>query len=112
MRAPPTRRPAPPVLHPRALIDAIVEVTRPTPDDIIADPACGTGGFLIAAHSYLRKHHIKGLSREAHRAPTGRPHPWQRTRHRHRPSRRDEHAAPRHRHQRRPQPRHGRRRPC
>ncbi len=49
---------------PRALIDAIVEVTRPTPDDIIADPACGTGGFLIAAHSYLRKHHMKGLSGE------------------------------------------------
>lgn len=49
---------------PRPLIDAIVEVTRPTPDDTITDPACGTGGFLIAAHSYIRKHHMRDLTRE------------------------------------------------
>ncbi|WP_406091282.1 SAV_2336 N-terminal domain-related protein [Streptomyces sp. NBC_01013] len=53
---------------PRALIDAIVEVSRPTPDDIIADPACGTGGFLIAAHTYLRKHHMQGLPGEKREA--------------------------------------------
>lgn len=46
---------------PRALIDAIVDVMQPTPDDTIADPACGTGGFLIAAHTYLRNHHMRDL---------------------------------------------------
>lgn len=49
---------------PRALIDAMVEVTRPLPADTITDPACGTGGFLIAAHSYIRAHHMQDLTRE------------------------------------------------
>ena len=31
---------------PRPLIQAIVEVMCPGPDDIICDPACGTGRFL------------------------------------------------------------------
>lgn len=52
---------------PRALIDAMVEVMQPTAEDTIADPACGTGGFLIAAHSYIREHHIKHLTREQRR---------------------------------------------
>lgn len=38
---------------PRALIQAIVDVMRPVPDQTISDPACGTGGFLLAAHAYL-----------------------------------------------------------
>jgi type I restriction enzyme M protein len=41
---------------PRALIDSIVHVMRPSLDDIIQDPAAGTGGFLIAANRYIRKH--------------------------------------------------------
>lgn len=49
---------------PRALIDAMVDVMQPGPKDTITDPACGTGGFLIAAHSYIRKHHMRDLSRE------------------------------------------------
>ncbi|WP_045876484.1 class I SAM-dependent DNA methyltransferase [Pseudofrankia sp. DC12] len=49
---------------PRALIDAMVEVTQPRPDDTISDPACGTGGFLIAAHRYIREHHLRTLSRD------------------------------------------------
>ena len=32
---------------PRPLINAIVEVMQPKPDDTILDPACGTGGFLL-----------------------------------------------------------------
>jgi len=42
---------------PRALISAMVEVMAPQPDQTICDPACGTGGFLLAAHDYLVKHH-------------------------------------------------------
>ena len=42
---------------PRALIKAIVDVMRPEPKQTINDPACGTGGFLLAAHEYLNKNH-------------------------------------------------------
>ena len=42
---------------PRPLIDSMVAVTKPTLNDVIQDPAAGTGGFLIAAHHYLREHH-------------------------------------------------------
>ena len=38
---------------PRPLIRAIVDVMRPSPDDTVCDPACGTGGFLLAAHDYI-----------------------------------------------------------
>ena len=38
---------------PRPLIKAIVEVLRPEPGMTIYDPACGTGGFLLAAHDYI-----------------------------------------------------------
>jgi len=38
---------------PRPLIKAIVEVMRPQPGMTINDPACGTGGFLLAAYAYL-----------------------------------------------------------
>ncbi|HEX7964857.1 MAG TPA: class I SAM-dependent DNA methyltransferase [Gammaproteobacteria bacterium] len=41
---------------PRPLIQAIVDVMRPQPGETICDPACGTGGFLLAAHSYIRNH--------------------------------------------------------
>ena len=38
---------------PRELIKAIVDCVRPGPDDTVCDPACGTGGFLLAAHDYV-----------------------------------------------------------
>ena len=41
---------------PRPLIQAIVDVMRPGPGTTICDPACGTGGFLLAAHEYIHKH--------------------------------------------------------
>ena len=41
---------------PRPLIDSMVEVMKPTLDDIIQDPAAGTGGFLISANRYIRDH--------------------------------------------------------
>jgi type I restriction enzyme M protein len=42
---------------PRPLIAAMVDVISPKPGQAICDPACGTGGFLLAAHDYLAKHH-------------------------------------------------------
>ena len=42
---------------PRALIRAIVDVMRPKPGDSICDPACGTGGFLLAAHDFIAEHY-------------------------------------------------------
>src|ERR1700737_408124 len=41
---------------PRALLRAMVDVMRPEPGKTIHDPACGTGGFLLAAHEYISKH--------------------------------------------------------
>ena len=41
---------------PRELIKAIVDVMEPQPDDTVCDPACGTGGFLLAGHEYVVKH--------------------------------------------------------
>lgn len=38
---------------PRPLIEAIVDCVEPQPGELIIDPACGTGGFLLAAHAYL-----------------------------------------------------------
>jgi type I restriction enzyme M protein len=38
---------------PRELIKAIVEVMQPKPKDTIADPAAGTGGFLLRAYDYI-----------------------------------------------------------
>ena len=42
---------------PRPLIKAMVEVMRPKPGEMVCDPACGTGGFFLAAHDYLSKNH-------------------------------------------------------
>ena len=39
---------------PRPLIRAIVKVMRPKPEMTVVDPACGTGGFLLAAYDYMR----------------------------------------------------------
>jgi type I restriction enzyme M protein len=40
---------------PRPVIRAIVELMQPTPSMRIADPACGTGGFLLNAFEYLNR---------------------------------------------------------
>lgn len=43
---------------PRPVVRAVVEVMKPRPWMAIADPACGTGGFLIAAHEYLSRQSV------------------------------------------------------
>ena len=46
---------------PRHIIQLMVELTAPTPTDVICDPACGTGGFLVAAGEYMRENHPEVL---------------------------------------------------
>ena len=50
---------------PRPLIRAMVEAVRPAPGMTICDPACGTGGFFLAAHDYISRHYA--LDREQKR---------------------------------------------
>jgi type I restriction enzyme M protein len=38
---------------PRPLVDALVECVDPKPGETICDPACGTAGFLLAAHDHV-----------------------------------------------------------
>jgi type I restriction enzyme M protein len=47
---------------PRALINAIVTIVDPDPTESLHDPACGTGGFLLAAWEHMR---AKPLARNA-----------------------------------------------
>lgn len=42
---------------PRHIINMMVELMKPTPEDIIIDPAMGSAGFLVAASEYLRNNH-------------------------------------------------------
>ncbi|MBT9314550.1 type I restriction-modification system subunit M [Leptothoe spongobia] len=50
---------------PRHIIRLMVELTAPTPKDVICDPACGSAGFLIAASEYLVDHHNKVIYKDA-----------------------------------------------
>lgn len=49
---------------PRSLIKAMVACVRPEPMKTIADPACGTGGFFLAAYDYISKPKNFTLTRE------------------------------------------------
>ncbi len=51
---------------PRPLIQAIVDVIQPAPGETICDPACGTGGFLLAAHDYVATHHALDRDEKKH----------------------------------------------
>ena len=42
---------------PRHIIKMMVEMMQPKQTDTIADPACGTAGFLVAAGEYVHEHH-------------------------------------------------------
>ena len=50
---------------PRALTDFMVQMIDPKPGEVILDPACGTGGFLTSAISYMRNHYIKRVDDES-----------------------------------------------
>jgi len=51
---------------PRPLIKAMVEVMKPEPEMTICDPACGTGGFLLAAHDYISSHYQLDIEQKKH----------------------------------------------
>lgn len=57
---------------PRHIINMIVELMKPTPEDTIIDPAMGSAGFLVSASEYLRKNHndlflVEGLKQHFHK---------------------------------------------
>jgi type I restriction enzyme M protein len=47
------------VLTPRHITKFAVEAVGISPSDIVLDPACGTGGFLVAAFDYVRQNATK-----------------------------------------------------
>jgi type I restriction enzyme M protein len=51
---------------PRPLISAIVDCLQPAPGEVIADPACGTGGFLLAAYDYVADHYKLNRDQKRH----------------------------------------------
>ena len=50
---------------PRHIIKLMVDMTSPTPNDVICDPACGTAGFLVAASEHLVEHHGDRIYKDA-----------------------------------------------
>ena len=50
---------------PRHIIKLMVDMTEPTPNDVICDPACGTAGFLVAASEHLVEHHGDRIYKDA-----------------------------------------------
>jgi type I restriction enzyme M protein len=61
---------------PRPLIQAIVDVMRPEPATMICDPACGTGGFLLAAHDYIVRHNPSMDREQREYLKSGALHGW------------------------------------
>ena len=49
---------------PKHIREMMVELLRPTPDDTICDPACGTAGFLVSASEYIRRHYEDTMTTE------------------------------------------------
>lgn len=49
---------------PKHIREMMVELLRPTPDDTICDPACGTAGFLVSASEYIRSHYEDTMTTE------------------------------------------------
>lgn len=46
---------------PRHIIRMIVEMMAPKPGEVICDPACGTGGFLVSSVDYLKEKYLKEI---------------------------------------------------
>jgi len=44
---------------PRHIIDMMVMIIDPQPDDLMCDPACGTGGFPVGVMEYINNKYMK-----------------------------------------------------
>jgi len=51
---------------PRPLIDGIIDCVQPRPDEVVCDPACGTGGFLLSAYNYITGHYELNRDEKKH----------------------------------------------
>lgn len=49
---------------PKHIREMMVELLKPTPDDVICDPACGTAGFLVSAAEYIRHNYEDKMTAE------------------------------------------------
>lgn len=49
---------------PKHIRDMMVRLVNPVPDDTIADPACGTAGFLVSASKYIRLKYEANMTAE------------------------------------------------
>ena len=50
---------------PRAITQFITEMVNPKLGEIVFDPACGTGGFLVNAIEHIRKNEVKSVEDRA-----------------------------------------------
>src|SRR3954466_5041027 len=50
---------------PRHIIDFMVRVLDPQKSERILDPACGTGGFLVAAYRYIAERYTSDRMKQA-----------------------------------------------
>jgi type I restriction enzyme M protein len=48
---------------PRHIIKLMVDLVEPKPDDVVGDPACGTGGFLVGVMEYLKEKYTSDAGR-------------------------------------------------
>jgi len=92
---------------PRPLIASMVEAIAPKSSETICDPACGTGGFFLAAHDYIVKHYPNLTKDEKRQLKQSTFKGWE-FGPKHRAALRDEHDAPRDRERQRPAHRRGR----
>ncbi|WP_242214397.1 class I SAM-dependent DNA methyltransferase [Bacillus cereus group sp. BfR-BA-01383] len=56
---------------PRHIINMMVDLMKPTPEDIITDPAMGSAGFLVSSSEHVRRNHsdlflVQGLKEHFH----------------------------------------------
>jgi len=49
---------------PKHIREMMVQLVKPTPDDTICDPACGTAGFLVSASEYIRNNYEATMTSE------------------------------------------------
>lgn len=49
---------------PKHIRDLMVRLLKPTPDDKICDPACGTAGFLVSSAEYIRENYEEKMTVE------------------------------------------------